>query len=160
MTTTILLYGAGIALIVAEIFIPSLGFLGMAAALCLLGSIAMAFAEDPTTGAVLLGITAILVPVMMTFGIKLFPKTPIGKRMTVRGYSFEDGAGTDRRDADLVGATGTVESVLRPAGMARIDGRRVDVVSRGEVIEAGTAIVVVETSGNRVVVARADAASA
>ena len=153
MTTTILLYGAGIALIVAEIFIPSLGLLGMAAALCLLGSIAMAFGEDPNTGMIMLGLTAILVPLVMTFGIKLFPKTPIGKKMTVRGYSFEDGKGTDRRDEGLVGTTGTVESVLRPAGIARIDGRRVDVVSRGEIIEAGTEIVVVETSGNRVVVA-------
>ena len=35
-----------------------------------------------------------------------------------------------------------------------IDGRRVDVVSRGELIESGTAVRVLEVRGNRVVVVR------
>jgi membrane-bound serine protease (ClpP class) len=45
--------------------------------------------------------------------------------------------------------------MLRPAGHATIDGRRVDVVSRGEMIAEGVPVVVVEVEGNRVVVARA-----
>ena len=49
---------------------------------------------------------------------------------------------------------GTVEADCRPAGMARLDGRRVDVVTRGEWITAGTPVHVVEVQGNRVVVAR------
>lgn len=154
MTTVILLFGAGIALVVAEVFIPSLGLLGMLAALSLVGSIGMAFYEDPNTGMIMLALTAILVPIIMTFGIKLFPKTPMGRKMTARGYSFDDGQGVDRRDAELEGKHGTVESTLRPSGMARIDGRRVDVVSRGESIDKGEPVVVVEVSGNRVIVAR------
>ena len=47
-------------------------------------------------------------------------------------------------------------SVLRPAGMARIAGRRVDVVSRGARIEVGTPVEVVEVRGNRVVVVPTD----
>jgi membrane-bound serine protease (ClpP class) len=80
----------------------------------------------------------------------------MGRKLTARGFSFEDGRAVDRRDADLGDRTGVVESDLRPAGIARIDGRRVDVVSRGEPIEAGARIVVVEVSGNRVIVARDD----
>ena len=157
MTTPIILFGLGLALVVAEVFIPSLGFLGMAAALCLISAIGLAFYEDPGTGTLLLAVTAVAVPVIMTFGIKWFPKTPIGKKVTVSGFSFEDGQGTDRRDEGLEGSHGVVEATLRPAGIARIDGRRVDVVSRGEVIEEGYDVVVVEVSGNRVIVARSTA---
>ena len=67
----------------------------------------------------------------------------------------DDGRGVDRRDEGLEGSRGVVEATLRPAGSARIDGRRVDVVSRGEVIDAGDEVVVVEVSGNRVVVSKA-----
>ncbi|MEL6430994.1 MAG: NfeD family protein [Planctomycetota bacterium] len=155
MTTTIILFGLGIALVVAEVFIPSMGLLGMAAALCLLGSIGLAFYEDPGTGVMLLAATAVLVPIIMTLGIKWFPRTPIGRKITARGFSFDDGRGVDRRDEGLEGSRGVVEATLRPAGIARIDGRRVDVVSRGEVIDAGDEVVVVEVSGNRVVVSKA-----
>ena len=154
MTTIILLFGLGMALVVAEVFIPSMGVLGMAAGLSLMTSIGMAFYEDPGTGTLLLVITAVTVPIILTFGIKLFPRTPLGRKITARGFSFEDGRAVDRRDEGLAGARGVVEAPLRPAGIARIDGRRVDVVSRGESIDAGTEVVVVEVSGNRVIVAR------
>ena len=155
MTTIILLFGLGLALVVAEVFIPSMGVLGMLAGLSLMTSIGMAFYEDPGTGTLLLVITAVSVPVILTFGIKLFPRTPLGRKITARGFSFEDGRAVDRRDEDLAGAHGVVEAQLRPAGIARIGGRRVDVVSRGEAIDAGIEVVVVEVSGNRVIVARA-----
>lgn len=154
MITIILLFGLGLALVVAEVFIPSMGVLGMAAGLSLMTSIGMAFYEDPGTGSLLLVITAVTVPIILTFGIKLFPRTPLGRKITARGFSFEDGRAVDRRDEGLAGARGIVEAQLRPAGIARIDGRRVDVVSRGESIDAGTEVVVVEVSGNRVIVAR------
>ena len=154
-TTIILLFAAGLALIVAEVFIPSMGMLGLAAALCIIGSIGTAFYNDASTGITMLVASAVLVPLVMTFGIKLFPSTPMGKKMLARGYSFEDGTAVDRRDEGLEGKAGTVEAPLRPAGIARIDDRRVDVVSRGEMIERGESVVVVEVSGNRVIVARA-----
>ncbi|MEC7232697.1 MAG: NfeD family protein [Planctomycetota bacterium] len=155
MTTIILLFGLGLALVVAEVFIPSMGVLGMLAGLSLMTSIGMAFYEDAGTGTLLLVITAVSVPLILTFGIKLFPRTPLGRKITARGFSFEDGRAVDRRDEGLAGARGVVEAQLRPAGIARIDGRRVDVVSRGEAIDAGIEVVVVEVSGNRVIVARA-----
>ncbi|MCA9068969.1 MAG: hypothetical protein KDA84_08605 [Planctomycetaceae bacterium] len=54
--------------------------------------------------------------------------------------------------AELYGLTGTAQSVLRPAGKARIGDRLVNVVSNGPYIQAGAQIEVVEVAGNRVVV--------
>ena len=115
MITIILLFGLGMALVVAEVFIPSMGVLGMAAGLSLMTSIGMAFYEDPGTGTLLLVITAVTVPIILTFGIKLFPRTPLGRKITARGFSFEDGRAVDRRDEGLAGARGIVEAQLRPA---------------------------------------------
>ena len=55
----------------------------------------------------------------------------------------------------LVFTLGVALSALRPAGFARIDGKKVDVVTRGDMLPAGCPIVVLEVGGNRVVVGRA-----
>ena len=54
--------------------------------------------------------------------------------------------------AELYGMMGVAQSVLRPAGKARIGERLVDVVSNGPYIQAGASIEVVEVAGNRIVV--------
>ena len=59
-------------------------------------------------------------------------------------------ANADR--SDLRGHAGTAASYLRPAGIATIDGRRVDVLTEGEFIAAGTPIRVVRVEGARVFV--------
>jgi membrane-bound serine protease (ClpP class) len=45
-------------------------------------------------------------------------------------------------------------SPLRTAGIAEIEGERVDVVSDGEFIDSGATIVVTRIDGNRIVVRR------
>ncbi len=51
-----------------------------------------------------------------------------------------------------LGDPGTTLTPLRPAGKAQINGRRVDVIAQGQVIEEGCQVEVVEISGGRVVV--------
>ncbi|HEY5424959.1 MAG TPA: NfeD family protein, partial [Candidatus Tumulicola sp.] len=52
----------------------------------------------------------------------------------------------------LHGLTGTAASYLRPAGIAAIEGRRVDVLTEGEFIPQGTPIRVVRVEGSRIFV--------
>lgn len=159
MTLPAVLLCIGLVLIVAELLFPSFGALGLAASLFLIGAIAMAFAESSSMGIAFLVATAILVPGVIVVGFRLLPHSPFGKLFVSRGFTFTDGAAVDRRDEKLAGHDGVAESFLRPAGTARIDGRRVDVVTRGEPIEAGTRIRVLEVEGNRVVVAALDPSS-
>jgi membrane-bound serine protease (ClpP class) len=44
------------------------------------------------------------------------------------------------------------QSNLRPSGLALIDGKRIDVVTEGPMIERGTPVKVVAVEGMRVVV--------
>ena len=52
----------------------------------------------------------------------------------------------------LLGARGTAATRLLPSGKARFDDELVDVITRGEAIEAGAAVEVIEAMGSRVVV--------
>lgn len=159
LVVPILLLGLGLAFIVAEVLFPSLGLLSLLATACIVGSLAVAFAESTSTGLDFLIAVAVLVPLVLMLGLKLFPKSPMGKHMVAPGWSYEARSVTDARDASLVGREGVVESPLRPSGIARIEGRRVDVVTRGELIDPGARVRVLEVTGNRIVVAAVSAAT-
>ena len=156
MTIPVLLLGLGLALIIAEVLFPSFGILSVLAAAAIIGAIAVAFSRSSEAGINFLIATAVLVPVMIVAGLKLFPKSPIGKYMVASGLSFESKAATDERDLTLMGVEGELDAQCYPTGVARLNGRRVDVVSRGEPIEKGERVRVIEVRGNRVVVARID----
>jgi len=63
-------------------------------------------------------------------------------------------------DVSLVGRSGQVLTALRPSGIVEIDGRRLDVVSDGGVIDAGESVRVIKVSGNYILVERAGASAA
>lgn len=157
MTLALVLLGVGLLLIMAEVLIPSMGVLGGLAAMALIGSIVSAYAVSTEVGQRFLIAEAVLVPSMAMLGLKLLPKSPFTKFLMAQGFSFKDGAAIDERDKDLMGERGVVEAPLRPAGTARIAGRRVDVVTRGDMIETGAWVVVIGLSGNRVEVSACDA---
>lgn len=152
----VVLLGLGLAFIVAEILFPSFGVLAVLATASIVGSVAVAFVLSTTTGMWFLVAVALLVPATIMLGFKVFPKTPMGKALINPGLSFESQKTYDARDIALLGKEGVAESMLRPAGVARLDGRRVDVMTRGEMIQAGERVRVLEVEANRVVVARAE----
>jgi len=152
MTLALGLMGLGLVLIVGELMFPTVGALGIGGALAILGGIVAAFGVSTQTGIVFLIASAVLVPAAIVLGMKLLPYSPFGKNFVARGASFTDAAAVDRRDRELAGKEGVAENFLRPIGTATIDGRRVDVQSRGEPIEAGARVRVIEIEGNRVVV--------
>ncbi|MEY2807785.1 MAG: hypothetical protein RIR65_2202 [Planctomycetota bacterium] len=154
MTLAVILLVVGLALIVAEVCFPSFGALGIAAAICIGVACVSAFAAGATAGWIFLAATALGVPGALWLGFRILPHSPVGKFLVNKGSSFDKPAAVDPLNETLAGKAGVAESMLRPGGTARIGERRVDVVTRGEFLEAGTPLVVVEIEGNRVVVAR------
>jgi membrane-bound serine protease (ClpP class) len=144
----------------AEVLIPSMGMLGGLAAMALIGSVVLAYEVSAEVGQRFLIAEAVLVPSMVMLGLKFLPMSPFTKFLVAGGFSFKDGAAIDERDKDLLGKRGVVEAPLRPAGTARIEGRRVDVVTRGDMIETGAWVEVTGLNGNRVEVSVCDAPSA
>jgi membrane-bound serine protease (ClpP class) len=88
--------------------------------------------------------------------MKFLPRTPFGRRLVLEtelsaGSGFDSSPPSDHR---LIGKQGVSSTPLHPAGIAEFQGERVDVVSEGELIDAGVAVKVVKVDGNRVVVRR------
>jgi membrane-bound serine protease (ClpP class) len=153
LTLYLTLLLAGFVLIGMEIFIPG-GILGI------FGSVAWLFAaivgwrnfSEPWN---LFSALALLVFGILTFvvWIRYFPKSRLGKSLSLSSNS----ANYKSHAAAIVavGAEGEAVSTLRPSGIARFDGKRIDVVAAGEWIEAGSKIKVTSTSGGHVSVVKA-----
>ncbi|MCA8949377.1 MAG: hypothetical protein KDE27_07730 [Planctomycetes bacterium] len=144
----------GLVLLIAEVFFVSFGVIAVLSGVSLISAVFFAFQEATSFGITMLVVEAVLAPVVLATAFKILPKTPFGRRLILTGPVIEGRAGAaDPGLSGLMAKTGVTLSALRPAGFARIDGRKVDVVTRGEMIEANREIVVLDVSANRVVVA-------
>jgi len=159
----LLLALGGVALLLLEFFvIPGFGFAGILGIVALLAALVMSVVGSGATpeffmlsaGRILL---SLLVAVLASFLLLRFmPRTPFGRRLildTGLGAGQEYGSAPER-DMRWLGKRGRTSSPLRPAGIADIEGTRVDVVSEGELIEPGTPVQVARVDGNRIVVRR------
>ena len=145
----IVLVVVGFLLLAAEVFVPGL-VLGTLGGLSLIGSVALCYAAyGPLRGTVAFAALAALGIVGFFLWLKLFPHTPIGKKMMLN-RSLE--SRNSLAAPDLIGASGEAVTPLRPAGTAVIQGRRVDVVAESGLIESGQKISVVSQEGIRIVV--------
>jgi membrane-bound serine protease (ClpP class) len=151
----IILLLAGLFLVGAEIFVPG-GVLGVIGVVAVLGAVIAGFnAFGPAVGTYIAFGIVVLLGAALIVWIKVFPSTPFGRGMTV-ATNLKTSKGTQSGLAALVGKQGTADSTLRPSGFAVLDGKRVDVVTEGGMIEKGTPVVVVRAEGNHVVVRRTE----
>lgn len=156
-----LLAAAGIVLLLIEAFvIPGFGIAGVLGIIALLGGLMLSTVGDGATmdalmgAASRLGLSLVVAVVASLVILRYLPNTRVGRHLVLStdltaksGFTSEPLA-----EHDLVGKLGVAMSTLRPAGIADIEGKRIDVVSDGEFIEAGQPIRVDHVDGNRVVV--------
>ena len=162
MSYAVILLVLGVILALLEIFIPSGGILGVLSAGAIIGSVVLAFRESDGTGFVFLALTLVLVPSMIVLGLKIFPKTPVGRRVILKPAvekSQDRGiAGvSDENYQHIVGKSGRTITPLRPSGVAEIEGERYSVVAEGEMIDNNVIIEVIRTDGNSIVVDQKEA---
>lgn len=142
-------------LLVAEFLLPTSGFLAIAAVAALVAAVVIAFGQSTSAGLTTLGAVTITTPLVLMSLVKWWPHTPIGRRMLNRrpGEIFpESGRKTPRGIplVELVGQQATAKTDLLPAGLIQIGGERVDAVSIGMPIDAGTLVVVTSVQAGKV----------
>ena len=145
----IVLVVVGLLMIAAEVFVPGL-VLGTLGGLCLIGAVVLCYAAyGALGGTAAFAALAILCISGFFLWLRLFPHTPLGKKMMLdRALLSRNSLKTQ----DLIGATGEAVTPLRPAGTAIIQGLRMDVVAESGLIESGRKISVVAQEGIRIVV--------
>ncbi len=140
----------GVLFLLAEVFVPGM-VMGILGGLLVLAGVVGGFQHGVMEGLLLLLAGVVGGLGLGWLGIKFFPRSPAGRRLILQ-QDGKEWQGYDDANRALAGTRGTSHSPLRPAGIAVIDGRRVDVVTRGEMIEAGRPVEVIEVEGNRIVV--------
>jgi membrane-bound serine protease (ClpP class) len=132
--------------------VPGHGLPGILGAVMLLFAVLFAFGLPFFFVGIETVATAIILTVIaFTLTVRAVPENAWAHRlalMAAQGPEYV--ASADYRG--LRGRTGTAASYLRPAGIASIDGRRVDVLTEGEFIAQGTPIRVVRVEGARIFV--------
>lgn len=145
-----ILLGVGLLLMGAEIFVPG-GILGVMGMLSILGAIVLGFIAFPGYGVWIALIILVLTGIALMLWIKIFPNTSLGKHMTISN-DLSSSKASEEGIEDLLNKSGITISKLRPSGFAEIDGKRKDVITRGEMIDNGKQIKVIEIEANRIVV--------
>ncbi len=160
----LLLVGLGFLLLIVEVFVtPGFGVIGVLGIASLISGLGLSVVGAGATGTVILaalGRVAVSVLVAIDASVALLrflPRLPFGRRLILQTElpaeeGYESSPPSDHR---WLGKCGTTVTPLRPAGIAQLDGERVDVVSDGEFIDADTRIAVTRVDGNRIVVRRA-----
>ncbi|MQA31638.1 MAG: nodulation protein NfeD [Luteitalea sp.] len=159
----LLLIAIGVLLLALEVFvIPGVTVAGIAGIVALVAGLGMTLVGAGATVSVIitaLGQVAISILLAMAGAfafVRALPRLPFGHRLVLEtGMAADRGyVSAPESDRRWLGKTGTVISPLRPAGIAEFDGARVDVVSDGGFVDAGSTIEVTRVDGNRIVVRR------
>lgn len=144
----------GLILLVAEVFVPSGGLIGLLAIGLLIVSLGLAFASSMNRGLAFLVALLLLMPVTLAYAVYLWPRTPMAKWVFLRPPDPEevDPEDRDRRPEHLIGQFGRALTPLRPSGLVDFEGRKFDGLADEGMIPAGALIRAVQIRGTQLVV--------
>ena len=134
------IYVLSVAFMVAETLVPGmiLGVIGLAG----VGTATVyGFQHHWLIGVSQIAIVMVVVPAAFFIAIR---RLQVRTTLSAAGFA---------KDYDVyMGKEGEALTDLRPAGMILVDGKKLDVVTAGEMIRKGKQVRVVKVEGNRVVV--------
>lgn len=162
---------AGVLLILLEIFVlPGFGVAGVAGLFCVVVGLYLSLVDFTIPQyswefdqlrevGYSLGISVVSFMALVAVTWKILPRSPLynqfvmqGAQEVSEGYVIQ----SEEDTAAAVGLKGRATSMLRPAGRGRFGDKTYMVVTRGNFIENGAAIEIVQADGNRYVVDRID----
>lgn len=132
--------------------IPGHTLPGALGALLLLGAVLFSFGLPYLiAGVETLATAIVLATIGFSMALRNFPVNAWSSRLALAAVQGPDFV-TARNRHDLLGKSGSAATYLRPAGHGLFDGERVDVLTAGEFISAGTPIRIVRVEGARIFV--------
>ncbi len=156
----VILLGLGlIALGVEAFLLPGFGVAGLLGICFLIGAVVLAMlGASPTGGDIatalgILGASLVITASVFYAWLRHLPNSHrfSGLLLTQQTHRAEGYISAPQRD-ELIGRAGVTVTDLRPAGVAEVDGERIDVVSEGDFVGAGVAVTIVRAEGYRHVV--------
>lgn len=160
LAVSLLLIGIGVVLLIGEFFLPVTGGLMVVGGITLFAvAVAVIFYYGTRTEAIIATI-GLCVGLPAAFA-GLFQAW---KQFSLKGGLDSDAAGTltaampELSELErLKGKYGRTVTPMRPSGLVEIDGRRVDALTEGVMVDAGVWVRCVDVKGSRVTVRQVDA---
>ncbi|MBQ8088382.1 MAG: hypothetical protein IJ234_08190 [Clostridia bacterium] len=147
---------AGYVLLIVEMYIPGFGLAGVSGTLLMGGGIVLMH-PTPLQALVLVLISVVLLGIAFSIAMHSIAKGRLSKSKLVLNDVLNSAKDDSISDLDyFVGLSGTAHTVLRPAGIAEINGVKLNVVSDGDFIDAGKPVTVQRIDGTRIVVREAE----
>ena len=149
---------AGVVGILIELHVfPGHGVSGFVGIVFLLAAVVLAFGLPFVfVAAQSLATAIVLTAIVFALVVRAVPENAFLRRLAFsETQGSEYVASADHRT--LVGRDGWATSYLRPAGFASIDGQRIDVLTEGDFVPAGSAVIVTRVEGARIFVRPVDA---
>jgi membrane-bound serine protease (ClpP class) len=144
----------GLVLLLAEFLMPS-GILFALSLTAMLIGVAVLFRTSASTGIATLLVMVVAVPLLARVAFRFWQQSPIGKRFVLQAPAEDDTLATTPLNLELEqlrGRYGKTVSALRPSGITDFDGRRVDTLSEGGLIEPGQWVRCIDVKAGRVIV--------
>lgn len=143
----------GVLVVIAEIILPSAGLLSLLAISIFGYSLFLVFNDISTIAGIVFVIAdLVMIPTLLIFGIKMLVNSPVTLRTEL---SSKQGVTSQSPElSSYLGLEGEALTDLRPAGIAKIAGKRIDVLTHGEYIEKNSKLIVMAVTANQIVVAR------
>ncbi len=155
----ILLLGGLIAIAVEIFVLPGFGFAGILGIVLLVVAIVLAMLGSlPSLQDVVQSLAVVATALVLTTAVFIAWLRHLPNSTRFRGLILADGLNASdgfvsaRVRSDLVGKEGLAVTDLRPAGTVLVGEERIDVVTEGDYIQAGTAVRVIRAEGHRHVV--------
>jgi len=148
----LLLFIVAVAFVFIELFLPG-GVFGVLGLLAFAASIVLGFHQYREMGFLIAGAELAIATALIMIGLKRFPQSFAGK-LLILGRRLDKKSGFSGTDAleRYIGQEGVSLTHLRPAGIADIGSKRLDVVTEGMFIDKGKRLKVISVEGNRMVV--------
>jgi membrane-bound serine protease (ClpP class) len=149
---TLILFLIGVALIIAELFLPG-GIAGILGIVAVVGSIILAGGNVMQMSISILIALCVAIIAMILF-VKVFGKKMklFNKIILKDSTSTESGYVSNANRIELIGRVGTTKTPLRPSGTVIVEDERIDAVSEGGYIKQGVQVKIIKAEGSRIVV--------
>jgi len=159
LTLAFVLIAVGFLLLVAELFIPTSGTLFMLSVGTIAVGTIMTFYQDTATGWMTLLGVFVAFPVIGGLVLHYWPRTALGRRLMLKAPPEENTLASMPGHLELEGLRGRFGrtlSDLRPSGVTDFDGRRIDTITEGMMVEAGQWVRCIDVRAGIVVVRPVD----
>lgn len=156
---TIICLVIGLVMLVIELFTPGIGAAGATGLVALIAVVVMQLGwGNPRVALYIIAISLLIIILALIWIIRSLQRGRLSKSFLVLNEQVDGTSVPDVASAksDLVGKSGVALTPLRPAGIAEIEGKRVDVMTDGAFLAKGCRVTVLKAEGMHILVSEAE----